>query len=397
VSGDLLDLILLVLIAAFAVSGYRQGFIIGALSFAGFVVGAIIGTMFAPALARALTSQPAQQALIAVVAVFLSAMVGQLLASAVGAAMRSRLTWRPVTYLDAAGGSVVSIVSVLLIAWLIGSAVVNSGLTTITGQVRNSAVLRGVDAVMPQAALTMFSDFRRLLASGPYPQVFGGLGAAAPLQVGAPQTKYLRYAAVRRDAASIVKIIGTASSCLRRIEGSGFVISPGHVLTNAHVVAGVNQEQQAVAPDGTHFTARVVFFDPEADIAILDVPGLTARPLKFDGQAGTGANAVVAGYPLNHAFTTVAARVGGVQTATAPDIYQNGEVTRQIYALRALIQPGNSGGPLIDPLTGRVYGVVFAAAVNVSNVGYALTSDEVAGDVRVGENATATVSTHGCA
>src|SRR4029077_8932379 len=130
------------------------------------------------------------------------------------------------------------------------------------------------DAVMPPAAMTMFSDFRRLLASGPYPQVFGGLGAALRLQAGAPQTKSLRYAAVRRDAASIVKVIGTASSCLRRIEGSGFVISPGHVLTNAHVVAGVNQAQQAVAPDGTRFTARVVFFDPEADIAILDVPGL---------------------------------------------------------------------------------------------------------------------------
>ena len=396
-SGDLLDLILLVLVAAFAVSGYRQGFIIGALSFAGFVVGAIIGTLFAPALARALTSQPAQQALIAVVAVFLAAMLGQLLASAVGAAVRSRLTWRPVTYLDAAGGAVVSIVSVLLIAWLIGSAVVNSGFPAVTGQVRNSAVLRGVDAVMPSAAQTMFSDFRRLLASGPYPQVFGGLGAEAPLTVGAPQDKYLRYPAVRRDQASIVKVIGTASSCLRQIEGSGFVISPGHVLTNAHVVAGVNQGPDVFTANGNEFHARVVLFDPRGDIAVLSVPGLRARPLQFAGPAGTGTNAVVAGYPLNHAFTTVAARVGGVQKATAPDIYQAGEVTRQIYAIRALIQPGNSGGPLIDPHSGSVFGVVFAAAVGVKDVGYALTAAEVAGDAQAGEQATGNVSTQGCA
>ena len=223
--GDLLDLILLVLVAAFAVSGYRQGFIIGVLSFAGFIVGAVAGTLFAPALARALTSEQSRQALIAVVVVFVAAMVGQVLASAVGAALRSRLTWRPVTYLDAAGGAVVSVVSVLLIAWLIGSAVVNAGFPSITGQVRNSAVLRTVDEVMPSAARTMFSDFRRLLASGPYPQVFGGIGAEAPLTVGAPQGKYLRFPAVRRDQASVVKVIGTASSCSRRIEGSGFVIS----------------------------------------------------------------------------------------------------------------------------------------------------------------------------
>jgi S1-C subfamily serine protease len=397
VPGDLLDLILLVLVAAFAVSGYRQGFIIGVLSFAGFIVGAVAGTLFAPALARALTSEQSRQALIAVVVVFIAAMVGQVLASAVGAALRSRLTWRPVTYLDAAGGAVVSVVSVLLIAWLIGSAVVNAGFPSITGQVRNSAVLRTVDKVMPPAARTMFSDFRRLLASGPYPQVFGGIGAEAPLTVGAPQDKYLRFPAVRRDQASVVKVIGTASSCSRRIEGSGFVISRGRVLTNAHVVAGVDQGPAVFTHGGREFPARVVLFDPKGDIAILDVPGLRARPLRFASTAATGTNAVVAGYPLDRQLTLVPARIGGVQNATAPDIYQTDEVTRQIYAIRGLIEPGNSGGPLIDPKSGSVYGVVFAAAVGVKDVGYALTASQVAPDVRAGKTATASASTQGCA
>ena len=395
-SGDLLDLILLVLVAAFAVSGYRQGFIIGVLSFAGFIVGAVVGTMFAPALARSLTSQTAQQALIAVVVVFVAAMLGQLLASAAGAAMRAKLTWRPVTYLDAAGGAVVSVVSVLLIAWLVGSAVVNAGFPAVTGQVRNSAVLRTVDRVMPPAAQTMFSDFRRLLASGPYPQVFGGLGAEAPLTVSPPDTKFLRYPAIRRDRASIVKVMGTASSCLRRIEGTGFVISPDHVLTNAHVVAGVNQGPD-VFSGARERPATVVLYDPKGDIAVLYVPGLPAPPLRFAGAARTGTNAVVAGYPLNNPFTTVAARIGGVQKATAPDIYQTAEVTREIYAIRALIQPGNSGGPLIDPYNGKVYGVVFAAAVGLKDVGYALTAAQVASDAQAGASATTPVATQGCA
>jgi S1-C subfamily serine protease len=393
----LLDLILLVLVAAFAVSGYRQGFIIGVLSFAGFLIGAVVGTLFAPALARTLASDQSRQALIAVVAVFIAAMVGQLVASAVGAALRSRLTWRPVAYLDAAGGAVVSVVSVLLIAWLIGSAVVNAGFPSITGEVRNSAVLRTVDGVMPSAARTMFSDFRRLLASGPYPQVFGGIGAEAPLTVGAPQGKYLGYPAIHRDKASVVKIMGTASSCSRQIEGSGFVISPGHVLTNAHVVAGVDQGQTVSTWNGYRFPARVVLYDPKGDIAILDVPRLHAKPLKFALQAGTGTNAVIAGYPLNNPLTLTPARIGGAQSATAPDIYQNQQVTREIYAIRAQIEPGNSGGPLIDPKNGRVYGVVFAAELGVKDVGFALTATQVAADVHAGKTASTLMSTQDCA
>jgi S1-C subfamily serine protease len=397
VPGDLLDLILLVLVAAFAVSGYRQGFIIGALSFAGFVVGAVAGALLAPAIARSLTSDVAQQALIAVVVVFLAAMLGQLITSALGAAMRSRLTWRPVTYLDAAGGAVVSILSVLLIAWFIGSAVQNAPFPTIQTQVHNSAVLRAVDKLMPPAAQTVFSDFRRLLASGPFPQVFGGLGAEGPLTVQPPNNAVLSSPALREDRASIVKVVGTAQSCSRQIEGSGFVYAPQHVITNAHVVAGVNLGPQVFTPDGSPHGARVVLYDPRGDIAVLYVPSLTAPPLGFAGPQGTGANAVVAGYPLDHPFTAVAARIGGTQQATAPDIYQSGEVTRQIYAVRALIQPGNSGGPLLNAASGRVDGVVFAAAVGVKDVGYALTAAQVAADARAGESATGSVSTDGCA
>jgi S1-C subfamily serine protease len=396
VPGDLLDLILLVLIAAFAVSGYRQGFIIGALSFAGFLIGAVVGALFAPKVASAISSSPAQQALIAVVVVFLAAMIGQLIASAVGAALRSRVSWRPVTYLDAAGGAVVSVISVLLIAWLIGSAVQNAPFPAITNQVQNSLVLRAVDKVMPPQAETMFSDFRRLLASGPYPQVFGGIGAESPLTVAAPNSKYLSYPAIRRDEPSIVKVMGTAPSCSHRIEGSGFVVSPDHVLTNAHVVAGVTIGPDVYAPDGGVYTARVVFFDPREDIAVLYVPGLNVPSLSFAGQAAVGANAVVAGYPLDHAFTLVPARVGGVQDALVPDIYQNALVNRQIYALRALIQPGNSGGPLIDPQTGDVYGVVFAADDYVKDLGYALTAADVAKDAHAGENDYSQVSTEAC-
>ncbi len=394
VPGDVLDLILIVLVIAFGVAGYRQGFIIGVLSFAGFIGGGAIGALFGPRIARAITTNPGWQAVTAIIVVFLAAMIGQLLASGLGVAVRSRLTWRPATVLDAVGGAVVSVLSVLLIAWLIGSAVAYAPFPAISHQVNNSAVLRTVDRLMPAEASVMFSDFRSLLESGPYAQVFGALGAESALAVGPPDQGVLDSPGLDRAAPSIVKVRGEAPSCGEQIEGSGFVYAPHYVLTNAHVVAGVTGGPNVITSQGTR-DARVVLYDPQTDIAVLYVPGLDVRPLHFADQAKVGSNAIVAGYPLDGPFTPVAARIGGIEQAESPDIYQTNTVTRQIYSIRAAVEPGNSGGPLLTP-RGGVYGVVFAAATSVEDTGYALTAQEVASDAAAGEHRTAAVSTQGC-
>ena len=211
----------------------------------------------------------------AIIVVFLAAMIGQLVASLAGAAVRSRVTWRPVAFVDAIGGAVVSVISVLLIAWLIGSAVVNAPFPAVAGQVSNSAVLRGVDRFMPSGAHVMFSDFRRLLASGPYTQVFGALGAEGSPTVPPPDPGVVNSAGLKQARPSVVKIVGMAPSCSRSLEGSGFVFAPQHVLTNAHVVAGV-QDGPTVTLRGHHYPAKVVLYDPERDVAALYVPGLGA-------------------------------------------------------------------------------------------------------------------------
>ena len=395
VPGDLLDLILIVLVIAFGVAGYRQGFIIGILSFVGFIGGGAIGVTFAPRIARSITVNPAWQAVAAVVTVFLAAMVGQLMASLIGVAMRSRVTWRPATVVDAVGGAAVSAIAVLLIAWFIGSAVAYAPFPVISRQVNSSAVLRIVDKLMPPAANLLFSNFRSLLASGPYAPVFGALGAEGALAVAPPSRAVLASAGLARARGSIVKVEGIAPSCSHRIEGSGFVYAPGHVLTNAHVVAGVTENQEVFTTDNTPFLAHVVLYDPQRDIAVLYVPGLSAAPLHFAGQASTGADAIVAGYPLDGPFDAVPARIGGFERATSPDIYQSAQVTRDIYSIRANVRPGNSGGPLLTR-AGAVDGVVFAAAISVPDTGYALTSAEVASDAAAGAHATAGVSTQGC-
>jgi S1-C subfamily serine protease len=398
VPGDFLDLILLALCAAFAVAGYRQGFIIGVLSLAGFIGGVAGGAVIAPAISRALAHSAQWQAIIAILVVFGAAVIGMLVASGIGVAVRSRVTGRPATFLDSIGGAAVNVVSVLLLAWLIGSLVANASFPSVSRQVDDSALLRAVDRVMPQGALylPLFPPIRGLISSnGLYSPVFSALGAEGSVNVPAPEKGAFESRSVANSTRSVVKVVGVATSCSLRIEGSGFVISPQHVLTNAHVVAGVTQDLTVAVRSGRVYPATVVFYDPERDIAILDVPDLRAAVLRFSGPAAYAASAVVAGYPENHPLTLAAARVGDSISAYGPNIYQSQVVHRQIYPIRALVEPGNSGGPLLAP-DGRVYGVVFAASTQYKDVGYALTAAEIASDVQAGEQRTAAVSTEGC-
>jgi S1-C subfamily serine protease len=398
VPGDLLDIILIALTAAFAVAGYRQGFIIGVLSLAGFVLGVAGGAFLAPGISRGLAKSAQWQAFIAILVVFAAAVIGMLIASGLGVAVRSRLTGRPATVIDSLGGAAVNIVAVLIVAWLIGSFLQNAQFKTISRQVDNSALLRTVDVLMPRSALYLpvFPGLRSMLSNGLYSQVFSAIGAENSLSLPAPNPAVLRAPGLARDERSIVKIVGDAPACNQQIEGSGFVVSPHHVLTNAHVVAGVTEEQTVQQPtSGQQLPARVVLYDPQRDLAVLYVPGLSAPALSLAGRASNGTSAIVAGYPQDQAFTVKPARIGLSIEASGPNIYSTQQVNRQIYPIKAAIRSGNSGGPLLAR-DGSVYGVVFAASTAYANIGYALTSAEVRGDALAGSHDYAAVSTESC-
>jgi len=392
VRGDLLDLALLVIAAAFAVSGYRQGFIVGSLSFIGFVGGAVLGAEFGPSIAHAIVGGQTQQDVVAVILLVSFAIIGQFIASSVGAAMRQTMTGRGSTTIDAIGGSGVSVLSMLLIAWAIGSVLISSPFPVVDQQVNNSVVLGTLDKVMPSPAKTMFSEFRRMLASGPFPQVFSDIGAAHLFPVQAPDPAVLNSPGYKAAASRVVKVQGTAPSCDRSIEGSGFLYAPHHVLTNAHVVAGVTQGPVVTTPDGATYRASVVFYDPQVDIAVLYVPSLNARPLHLAPGARRGSEAIVAGYPGGRALTAAAARIGAKVATVSPSIYRRGAVIRHVYTVRAGIQPGDSGSPLLAT-DGSVYGMVFAALTGTSDAGYALAGGEISPAVRAAASRTAAVST----
>lgn len=178
--------------------------------------------------------------------------------------------------------------------------------------------------------------------------------------------------------------MGTAQSCGKVLEGTGFVFGNRRVMTNAHVVGGVDEPTVQIGGEGRKYDAKVVLYDWQRDIAVLDVPNLNAPALRFTTQdAGSGDNAIVAGFPQNGAYNVQPARVRGRITANGPDIYHRKTVRRDVYSLFATVRQGNSGGPLLTP-DGKVYGVVFAKSLDDANTGYALTADEVQPDVTRG-------------
>jgi S1-C subfamily serine protease len=389
--GSSLDLALLVAVLVFAFSGYRRGLLVGVLSFVGFFGGALLGVQLGPHLAERVGSGIGRL-VVGVVLVIVSAAVGQAIAVLVGSQLRKRLPGAATRTVDSLGGAIVSVISVLLVVWMVAAPLSSAPVPWLASQIRRSTVIKTVDEVMPGPVRQLYDSFRSVVARGDFPEVFGRLVPTRVRPVGPPDTALAGSPVVATVRRSVVKVVGVAPSCSRRLEGSGFVFAPHKVMTNAHVVAGVRT--LTVQAGNQRYDGRVVVYDPERDVAVLDVPQLDAPPLRFDGRVGPGASAIVLGYPLDGPYTAVAARVREVRSVTGPDIYNRHTVTREVYTLRATVRSGNSGGPLLST-SGTVDGVVFAAAVDEAQTGFALTAAEVAPDVARANNVTP-VSTGGC-
>lgn len=397
---NVLDILLLVAAVWFAIVGYRQGFVVGILSVIGFLGGGLVAVYLLPVIWGAATDDSevsTTAAVVAVVVVIVCASVGQALTTHLGNKLRRYITWSPARALDATGGALVNVIAMLLVAWLIGSALAGTTLPTLGKEVRNSKVLLGVSRALPDQADTWFADFSSVLAQNGFPQVFSPFANEPITDVKPPDPALAKSPVALRAQNSIVKVMGTAQSCGKVLEGSGFVFGNRRVMTNAHVVGGVDEPTVQIGGEGRKYDATVVLYDWERDIAVLDVPNLNAPALQFTStDATSGDNAIVAGFPQNGSYNVQPARVRGRITANGPDIYHRGTVRRDVYSLYATVRQGNSGGPLLTP-DGRVYGVVFAKSLDNDDTGYALTADEVREDIAKGRTANQQVDSDSCA
>jgi S1-C subfamily serine protease len=389
---NLLDWVLVLIVVLYAVSGYWQGFVTGLFATLGLLLGGLIGVWLAPtALGNATPS--ILVSLAAVFIVILCASLGQALFQVVGARIRDHIRWQPMRALDAIGGAVLSGAAALLVAWALGVALSGSGLAGITPLVRDSKVLAEVNSLLPASAGSRLSAFNDVVGTTFFPRYLEPFAPERIVDVPPGPHRLVTDPDVTRAAAGVVRIRST-NSCSQGIEGSGFVYAHDRVMTNAHVVAGVSNPLVDIS--GSAVPGRVVYYNPDIDVAVLAVPTGSVKPLRLSTTAGARDGVAILGYPQNGPYDVQVGRVRADQRLRSPDIYGDGTVIREVLSLRGLIRPGNSGGPVVDS-AGRVVGVVFAASVTSSDTGYALSAHQVVPAAAAGRIASRPVSTQGCA
>ncbi|MGH3436766.1 MAG: MarP family serine protease [Sciscionella sp.] len=392
------DVIVVLLALVAIVAGAKQGLVVTVPAIALLLGGAVLGIKIAPLVVTYFDSMSLRAVFSFTIPVLLAAL-GETFGVWLGRTIKIRIRNRHLAAVDNALGATVGAVlqagMVFVVAWLFVLPLTSvPGLPTLTSAINGSTVLGTVNSLMPQAVRGLPGDLRRQLNIPDLPTVSNPFSQTPVTQVGPPNTALQRSAVVREVQGSVLKVRARAPQCSRQLEGSGFVIAPHRVMTNAHVVAGTSEV--AVHTESGSLTAYVVYYDPDVDIAVLSVPGLDATPLHFDhAAADPGADGVVLGYPLDGPYTASAAKVRERINLRGPNIYDSKTVTRDVYTVRAIVRQGNSGGPLIEP-NGEVMGVVFGAAVDNKDTGFVLTEQQVAHAVAVAPNLHSSVSTGDC-
>jgi S1-C subfamily serine protease len=389
------DLLVILLAVLAAISGARQGVVVALPAFVGMLLGAVVGVRLAPLLIQRFSS-PTTRVVFAFIVLVLLVVLGETLGVWLGRSIKRKIRNPKLAGVDNTLGAIVQGLVVFLVAWLIALPMTAfSAWPGLQSAIQRSVVLGAVNDLMPPAVQALPNDLRRLFDVPDLPTVVNPFSRTPIANVGPPDTALQNSAIVQQVQPSVVKIEGQAPSCQRALEGSGFVIAPGKVLTNAHVVAGTSQVNVEVGRG--LLAAHVVFYDYDTDLAVLDVPDLTAPALHLDtAPAATGQDAIVLGYPLDGPYTASAARVRETINLPGPNIYDDQTVHRDVYTVRALVQSGNSGGPLVEP-NGAVIGVVFGAAVDDSQTGFALTAQQVQEKLPDLSSLYRTVSTDQCA
>ncbi len=388
---DALDIIIIVVVLVAAIHGLRLGAAVQVLSFVGGLIGLAVGVaaviVVLPYLHGVFVRTFVSLLILLVPATMLWD-IGRRL----GTKVWTHLRGHRVASFDAGSGAVIAMAGTLLMIWLFASILADSQVRLISSQIDNSRVVRFVSDLMPELPSALAAKACLLDQAGLPVPCIGIAPPVTPVTVADAAQVRAASALVGR---STVQIVATGCGDVV-VEGSGFVVAPGLVVTNAHVVAGANNITEY---DGVQSArATPVFFDPNFDLAVLRVPDLTAAPLALDsGYVGRATKAVVLGYPGGGPFNAQPAGVLTRFDPESPNIYDTASTQREIYELQALVRPGNSGGPLVEP-DGKVIGIVFSRDANIANIGFALASPGVLQRVQIAEARPAgtAVSTGSC-
>lgn len=391
--GTVLDVLLVLILLGAMALGWRQGALASSLAILGVIAGGVLGLELAP-LAMGLVEGRAARLLVGVLVLVGLVIVGHTVGAVAGQSLRNRMRSPMAVGLDSGFGAVVQAVATVLVAWMIALPLATVLPGYVGDSVRGSTVLATVDDVAPESLAGLPSSIVRRIDDSGVPAAIAPF-EQRPVHDDRPaDPAVIDQAVVDRIRPSIVRVLGEAPQCRRLLQGTGFVVAPDLVVTNAHVVAGVQTVRLETVAGMVD--ADVVHFDPLDDIAILRAWDLPLAPMPWaPADAVPGDGAVVLGFPESGPFTATAARVEEKLLIRGPDIYSASRHDREAYVLRSDVRHGNSGGPLITP-QGEALGVVFGAGVNDDQTGYALTAAEARAHIDAALDFTAPVDTREC-
>jgi S1-C subfamily serine protease len=383
-----LDIFLVVLLLASLGAGFRSGLIGSISGLLGLVAGAVAAYFVVP-LVPTWVSAPEWRTPATIAAALILVIMGLTIGESIGRGLRRR-TPRKLRGIDRLFGAVIGVAAAAAVISMVAFSVGAIGIPPLTAAIASSNVVRTIDSVTPVPVKSFLAQVRSTVVDDGLPVIADAFGGQSPTL---PEAQ-LDNAALDTAAASVLRITGNAVACGQSQSGSGFVVAPERVLTNAHVVAGVSDAVVEV-PGAGALTGDVVYFDPVDDLAVIAVPGLAAAPLTLQGDLAVDSEAVTLGYPFGGPFDSDPARVMSVDSVLVADIYGQSPTPRAVYTLAADVQQGESGGPLVS-VDSRVAGVIFAKAANTANVGYALAMSEVTPVVEQASNLSSAVDSGAC-
>lgn len=440
-----LDVLLIVALAMLLVQGHRRGLWVVLGNLVGLVGGAAIAFYALPEVAEFVTApQWRWAALIATLVLLVAA--GQYVGAAIGEAIRLRVNLPALRLVDRLLGALATGLAGALVLWLVAFSIAASGSTAVTREVTRSRVIAALDTVMPDSLLAWAARSRSAVAdldvlpelelpapvpesddgvrAAPAPAATPGLPSAAsspsdtatsapsasatpeePDDAAAPSATTTAPAsststaapstpAASSASAAVVRLTGTAAQCNQVQSGSGVAVAPDRVLTNAHVVLGVDAPTVTDRARGVH-AARIVHLDTAHDLAVLAVDDANLPVMPVGAELTGGASASVLGYPDGGPFASTPATVQAVGEVPLGDVLTGAASMVDVYTLAADIRHGYSGGPVVDA-AGNLAGLVFARAPGSDAVGYALTADTIAPVVAAAPGMTATVPSGDC-
>jgi S1-C subfamily serine protease len=366
-----LDIVLILALLSYLIYGLRNGFLVTVGGLAGFAAGAIAAFFAVPLVSTFVEDSGWRLTAIIAAAVVLMAL-GHGLGTMVGRQLRGVVRIRPLRAVDRLVGGALNLAVSALVMSMLAFSVSSLGVPVVSQQLAESKVIRFIDGLTPTPVKATMAQLRSTVIGNGIPTLLEGLDQGQAVTV--PNTS-TNTPALNKAAQSVLRIAGTAYECGQNQTGSGFVVSPDRVVTNAHVVAGVSQPVVEM-PDGGAMPGRVVYFDSRHDLAVLAVDNLPSQPLPLSRDLPGGSQAAFAGYPHGGPFQSKPATVQDIATVLVPDIYGNSPAPEDIYRLAGDVQPGNSGGPLLTT-DGQVAGVVFAKATSDAEVGFAITMNDL--------------------